>query len=132
MRRKRPRVTQCVMRTVAILEARMAHEMASLVRRHGGEPLAVPAGREESSDDDGSIAREIDLLHDATDAVVVLSTGAGLRALVRSAERTEHTHALMVALARACVACRGPKPVAAMRELGLTPQLRTQAPHTTH
>jgi uroporphyrinogen-III synthase len=118
-------------RVVAILEARMEAEMASLVRRHGGEPLAVPAVREDTAVDDDEIAREIDALHGQTDAVVVLSTGAALRALSRSAERTGRKHLLLVALARATLVCRGPKPVAALREMGLTPAARTVAPHTT-
>jgi len=31
---------------IALLEARMSGELASLVRNHGGEPICVPAVRE--------------------------------------------------------------------------------------
>jgi uroporphyrinogen-III synthase len=68
------------------------------------------------------LAGECDLL--------VLLTGVGTRALVAALETRWPRDELVAALGRTLLACRGPKPVAALKELGLKPALTAPEPNT--
>jgi uroporphyrinogen-III synthase len=115
---------------VALLEARMESELASLVRRHGGEPLCVPALREVERDFGDEAAPAIDAAG-TEGAVVVLATGVGLARWIAIAATLGRGDDLRTALARATVVCRGPKPVAVLKREGLAATFRAEPPHTT-
>ena len=115
---------------VALLEARRESELASLVRRHGGEPVCAPAMREVETDSATDTARAVDAAG-RDGAVVVLATGAGLARVLAIADASGRGPELRGALARATVVCRGPKPVAVLKREGLTASVRAPAPHTT-
>ncbi len=68
-------------RRVGLLEARLASEAASLVRRLGGEPVSVPALREEPLAAGAAVAAFLDRLTRGELAYVVLQTGVGVAAL---------------------------------------------------
>jgi uroporphyrinogen-III synthase len=115
---------------VALLEARRESELASLVRRHGGEPVCVPALREVERDCTESASRAIDAtLREG--AVVVLATGVGLARWLAIADSLKRGVDLRRALGSAKVVCRGPKPVAVLKREGLVAHVRAPAPHTT-
>jgi uroporphyrinogen-III synthase len=115
---------------VALLEARRESELASLVRRHGGEPVCVPALREVETDSAAATMRAIDAAgHEG--AIVVLATGVGLARFLAVADAAARGGELRDALRRATVVCRGPKPVAVLKREGLTAHVRAPAPHTT-
>ena len=61
---------------------------------------------------------------------LVLFTGEGLRRLVRFAERIEQQHAFIEALGRVRKITRGPKPVRALRQIGLAADLQAVEPTT--
>ncbi len=105
---------------VVLFESRRAAEMAALVTRHGGEPVRAPTMREVPLEDDHDakdFARE--LLEGRFDAVVTM-TGVGTRALVAAAEPDVDRAALAEALGRVALIARGPKPIVALREVGVT------------
>ena len=115
---------------VALLEARRESELASLVRRHGGEPVCVPAMREVECECSREAAAGIDAT--ARDgAIVVLATGVGLDRWLRIATELGRGTELRDGLARSTVVCRGPKPVAVLKREGLQAHLRAPPPHTT-
>ena len=116
--------------TVALLEARMESELASLVRRHGGEPLCVPALREVERDCSAETALAIDAAG-KEGAVVVLATGVGLARWLAVANALGRDAELRAALSRATLVCRGPKPVAVLKREGLAATVRADPPHTT-
>ncbi len=116
---------------VALLEARRESELASLVRRHGGEPVCVPAMREVELE----CARETAIAIDAVasgHAVVVLATGVGLQRWLNVAASLGRGPELHDGLLRSIVVCRGPKPLAVLKREGLVAHVRAVAPHTTH
>jgi uroporphyrinogen-III synthase len=115
---------------VALLEARRESEIASLVRRHGGEPVCVPALREVECECAESAARAIDAIAGAG-AVVGLATGVGLDRWLTVAAKLGRRDELRARLTHATIVCRGPKPVAVLKREGLTAQVRASAPHTT-
>src|SRR5207245_10640218 len=101
---------------VVSFEARRADELATMLARHGAEVVRAPALREErlaASPEALELARrleagEVDL--------VVLLTGVGTRALAAALGGGPYLGAL---LARTRIVARGPKPLAALRELGV-------------
>jgi len=101
---------------VVSFEARRADELATMLARHGAEVVRAPALREERlapSPEALELARrleagEVDL--------VVLLTGVGTRALAAALGAGPRPGAL---LARTRIVARGPKPLAALRELGI-------------
>jgi uroporphyrinogen-III synthase len=115
---------------VVLLEARKESELASLVRRHGGEPICVPALREVERECAADAARAIDAIAQGG-ALVVLATGAGLDRWLRVAGDLGQRERLVEALARSTVACRGPKPVAVLKREQLEAHIRAPPPHTT-
>jgi len=117
---------------VALLEARRESELASLVRRHGGEPICVPAMREVERECSREAALAIDAVSRGRDAtIVVLATGVGLDRWLRVAGELGRGDELRQGLARSTVVCRGPKPIAVLKREGLQCQLRAPPPHTT-
>jgi uroporphyrinogen-III synthase len=116
---------------VALLEARMSSELASLVRKHGGEPVCAPAVREEPVGGRDEVSAMLDALHDESEPVFVLSTGVGVNALFREADALGRRDELRSLLERSTTVCRGPKPTAALKKEGLTPKIRAEEPFTT-
>jgi uroporphyrinogen-III synthase len=115
---------------IALLEARRESELASLVRRHGGEPVCVPALREVERDFAGEIEEACRAV-DWARAIVVLTTGTGLERVLRVAASVGMGESLRTGLAQATVVCRGPKPVAVLKREGLPVHVRAEPPHTT-
>jgi uroporphyrinogen-III synthase len=102
---------------VLALESRRATELAALIAAFGGRPLVAPALREvprESNTEALDFAAA--LMRDEFDVVVFL-TGAGTRALATVIEPACPRATFTAALARTRVVARGPKPLAALREL---------------
>lgn len=116
---------------VAILEARMGTELASLVERYSGVPYWVPAVREVERDRRDEVGRAITWLGGAERRLVVLLNGAGVDALFRVAGELGREEELRAGLARAELVCRGPKPLAALKGRGLTVTVRVDEPYTT-
>jgi uroporphyrinogen-III synthase len=115
---------------VLSFESRRAAEMADLLRRHGAVPVSAPSMREVPLADN-PVAREFArrLVAGGID-VVVLLTGVGTRALAAAAEAECPREHLAAALGRVVTVARGPKPVAALRELGLAPTITIPEPNT--
>jgi uroporphyrinogen-III synthase len=117
---------------VLSLESRRAEEMATLIRKQAGEPLVAPSMREvdlDRHDEAFDFARR--LLNGDFDCVILL-TGVGTRLLWKTI-LTRHPEAdLKAALQRITVVVRGPKPSAAVREIGLIPNVQVPEPNTWH
>jgi uroporphyrinogen-III synthase len=117
-------------RTIVLLEARMATEAAALVRKMGGVPYAVPAVREVIQP--GEAAPFIDALVSGTFSIVVFLTGAGVSALIHEAERLGRLEATLAALRLTGVVCRGPKPVAVLRQHNVPVLVTAAEPYTSN
>jgi uroporphyrinogen-III synthase len=116
---------------VLALESRREKEMATLIAAHGGEPRVAPSMREVPLESNTAAAAFADALVGGAFDVVVLLTGVGTRVLLDVVQRTQASRdAFVAALGRVRVAVRGPKPLAVLRELGLTPWLVAPEPNT--
>ena len=115
---------------VAAFESRMAKEMTDLIRRYGGEPLVAPSMREIPLENNTeALAFGKKLLAGQFDMLVLL-TGVGTRALVQVLQTQHSLDAIKAALGRVTLVVRGPKPVAALKELGLTADMTVPEPNT--
>jgi uroporphyrinogen-III synthase len=115
---------------VAIFEARMAGTLAELVARQGGIPVAAPALREIPLGDNPDARSFADGLLAARFDVVIFETGAGVRYLAESLDPRFPRAGWAEALRRTKVVARGPKPAAALRELGVSIDLQVPEPNT--
>jgi uroporphyrinogen-III synthase len=114
--------------TVLAFESRRAVEMAELIRRRGGTPVSAPSMREVPLETSPEVARFVAALAAGAVDVVILLTGVGTRALVDASGVGGDRLAAL--LRRARIVARGPKPVAALRALGLTPDVVAPEPNT--
>jgi uroporphyrinogen-III synthase len=117
-------------RRVLTLESRRSPELALLIMNYGGAPVVAPALREVplESNDQVLVFAE-DVIRQRFD-VVVLMTGVGVRLMMKVVAPVLGQETFVQALARTRVLARGPKPVAALREIGLTPWATVPSPNT--
>jgi len=115
---------------VLSLESRRGPEMATLIRKQGGEPFVASSMRETPLEDD---AKLVDFgqrfLRRDFDGFVFL-TGVGARMLWKALLAHFPEAALKEALNSVTKIVRGPKPSAALRELGFTPDVQVPEPNT--
>jgi uroporphyrinogen-III synthase len=116
--------------TVLAFESRRATEIAELIRRFGGTPLSAPSMREVPLDTSAEAERFLTELEGRRVDVVILLTGVGTRALAAALAPRCPQERFAALLATSTIVARGPKPVAALRELGLTPDVLVPEPNT--
>jgi len=114
--------------TVLAFESRRATEMAELIRRRGGTPVSAPSMREVPLDKSPEAAELMAALDAGSVDVIILLTGVGTRTLAAASGLPAEQFAAL--LSRARIVARGPKPVAALRELGLAPDVVVPEPNT--
>lgn len=115
---------------VVSFESRRAQEMAELIRNYGGEPLIAPSLREIPLSENNLAIDFIGQLEAGKFEFLILLTGVGTRTLVAAVASQYSRERVAAALKRATVVARGPKPVAALKELGLTPNISVPEPNT--
>lgn len=116
---------------IALLEARMSSELASLVTRHGGMAHSFPALREATVDAAAEVAALLDAFVRNEISFIVFQTGVGVAALITEAEKLGRQAELLAALANVTKICRGPKPTAVLARNGLKPDVSASEPFTT-
>jgi len=116
---------------VLVLESRRARELGLIVTSYGGEPLVAPSMREVPIESNAEAVRFIDDLIAGEFDVVILLTGVGSRVLLDIVQRVQGTRKRLIeALQEAVVVCRGPKPLAVMREIAVPVFLTAPEPNT--
>jgi uroporphyrinogen-III synthase len=116
--------------TVLAFESRRAAELEKLIRRHGGVPVVVPSMRELPLEENAAAFDFLRRLESGEVDVVIMLTGVGVRTLVGALAETCPPERLAELLRPRTLVARGPKPVAALRELGLKPQVIVPEPNT--
>lgn len=115
---------------VLSLESRRATEIAELIRKNGGDPFVAPSMRELPVTETDPIFQFAERLFAGGFDMVVLLTGVGTRQLNRVLAPRYGDTAFADALRKLTVVARGPKPVAALREMGLAPAIVAPEPNT--
>ena len=116
--------------TVVAFESRMADQMAMLITRHGGNPQMAPALREIPLENNTEALDFAERLMAGNVDLLILLTGVGTRTLVDVWKPQFPLEEIRQALTRTTLVCRGPKPIAALKELGLKPHVTVPEPNT--
>ena len=115
---------------VLSLESRRAAEMARLIENYGGRAIVAPSMREvplESNTEALEFARA--LTAGRFDMVIFL-TGVGTRALTKVVETIYPVDQFAAALRKITIVARGPKPVAALKEMNVPVTIAVPEPNT--
>jgi uroporphyrinogen-III synthase len=115
---------------VLCFESRRGQEMAKLISSYGGEPVVAPSMQEVTLKDNPEALNFARKLAEGGFDVIIFLTGVGTRALVRLVEAHDLKQKFVDALKRAKVVARGPKPAAALSELGVPVTVPVPEPNT--
>jgi uroporphyrinogen-III synthase len=115
---------------VVSFESRRANEMAELIRRYEGEPIIAPSMREVPLGENRAALELLPQLEAGKFDLLILMTGVGTRTLNQALLTKYPQERIVSALSKAQLVARGPKPVAALKELGLVPALTVPEPNT--
>ena len=115
---------------VVSFESRRAKEMAELIRRHGGEPISAPSLREVPLSENRAALDLLPELEAGKFDLLILTTGVGTRTLNQVLLTQYPQKRIVAALKKTRLVARGPKPIAALKELGLVPAVSVPEPNT--
>jgi uroporphyrinogen-III synthase len=115
---------------VVSFESRRATEMGELIRRQGGDPFVAPSMREAPIENNTEAFEFAERLFRGEFDLVIFLTGVGTRALNKVLASCYPEEQLAAALRKITVAARGPKPLAALRELQVPVAVTAPEPNT--
>jgi uroporphyrinogen-III synthase len=115
---------------VVSFESRRAAEMSELIRRQGGEPFVAPSMREAPIENNAEAFQFAERLFRGEFDLVIFLTGVGTRALNKVLASRYPEERFAEALRKISVAARGPKPMAALREMQVPAAVTAPEPNT--
>jgi len=116
--------------TVGALESRMAREMERLIARHGGHPVVAPSMQERPLSNHPEALHFGEVLLSGQVNMLILLTGVGFRTLLDILTTQYAMDDLTNALRQTTLLVRGPKPTAALKSVGLQPDIQVPEPNT--
>ncbi len=117
-------------RTIALAESRQLEELAALLEKEGAATLRCPLVAILDAPDPAPVVAWLRDLAADRFGYVVFMTGEGVRRLLNVAEREGIRGEILAALGRTRTVTRGPKPVRALKDVGLTPYQIAEQPTT--
>lgn len=115
---------------VAALESRRRDDLSRLIERFGGKPFVSPSMREVAIEKNKEAVDFAYRVMTGEIGVVIFLTGVGFRQLIAAIEPHVDKQRFLDSLSDIVTIARGPKPVVAMREVGLQPTHRAPEPNT--
>jgi len=115
---------------VVAFESRRATEIGELIRRQGGEPFVAPSMREAPIENNADAFAFAERLFQGEFDMVIFLTGVGTRALAKVLETRYPEGQFAEALRKVTVVARGPKPMAALREMQVPVAATAAEPNT--
>ena len=115
---------------VAAFESRRADEIERMIAKRGGVPFVSPSMREVAAERNQAAIDFANRLITGRIDVIIFLTGVGTRILVEQVERHVDRNRFLAAISDIKSVVRGPKPLAALRELGITPTITVPEPNT--
>lgn len=115
---------------IASFESRRRDEMQRMIEKFGGIPFVSPSLREVPVAEN---REAIDFAYQVITGqinIAIFLTGVGFKHLLAAIEKHLDKQRFLDALSDIVTIVRGPKPVAAMREVGITPTYRAAEPNT--
>jgi uroporphyrinogen decarboxylase len=115
---------------VSALESRRRDEFSRLIERFGGVPTVSPSMRELPIEKNKEAIDFAYRIMTGEIGLVIFLTGVGFKHFLATVEKHVDRQRLLNSLSDIITIARGPKPVAAMREVGLQPSFRAPEPNT--
>ena len=115
---------------VIALESRRSVEMARLIESYGGVPRVAPSMREVPIERNQHALRFAAALLGGQFDMMIFLTGVGTRALTKVVETRYRREEFVEALTKVTVVARGPKPIAALKELRVPIDVKAPEPNT--
>jgi uroporphyrinogen-III synthase len=115
---------------VISFESRRATEMGELIRRQSGDPFVAPSMREAPIENNPEAFEFAERLFGGEFDLMIFLTGVGTRALNKVLASRYPEEQFPEALRKIAVAARGPKPLAALRELRVPVAVTAPEPNT--
>jgi uroporphyrinogen-III synthase len=115
---------------VVSFESRRATEMGELIRRQGGDPFVAPSMREAPIENNPEAFQFAERLFRGEFDLMIFLTGVGTRALSKVLASRYPEEQFADALRKIVIAARGPKPLAALRELQVPVAVTAPEPNT--
>jgi len=114
---------------VTSFESRRSKEIEKLISYHGGTPRVAPSMKEIPIKSHNISNFISDMLSGKTD-ILILMTGVGTRMLTELINSENSLGDYKEALRNTKIIARGPKPVAALKEIEITPDITIKEPNT--
>jgi uroporphyrinogen-III synthase len=115
---------------VVSFESRRAAEMGELIRRQAGHPFVAPSMREAPIENNPEAFEFAERLFRGEFDLMIFLTGVGTRALNKVLASRYPEEQFAEALRKITIAARGPKPLAALRELKVPVAVSAPEPNT--
>ncbi len=115
---------------VLALETRRAEEMATLIRKQGGDAFVAPSMKEAPLENNEEAFAAAERLYRGEFDMMIFLTGVGTRALHRLLATRYPGARFPEELRKLTVVARGPKPLAALKELNVPVHVRVPEPNT--
>ncbi len=115
---------------VVAFESRRANEMAELIRRQGGDAFVAPSMREAPLENNSEAFAFAERLFRSEFDMLIFLTGVGARALDKVLAARFGPDRFAQALRKITVVARGPKPLAALREMQVPVTVTVPEPNT--
>ncbi len=115
---------------VAAFENRRSDELIALIKQHGGVPTVTAAMQETAPERNPEAVDFANRVMTGQVDVIVFTTEAGVQRLIEQVERHVDRQRFLMAISDVVTISRGPKPAAALSELGIQPTHVTAEPHT--
>ncbi len=115
---------------VAALESRRGEDMQRLIAKFGGRPYVSPSMREVPIEHNREAIDFANRVMTGEINIVIFLTGVGFKHLLSAVERSVDKQRFIDALSDITSVARGPKPAAAMRQVGISPSLCVPEPNT--
>jgi uroporphyrinogen-III synthase len=115
---------------VVAFESRRANEITELIRRQGGVPFVAPSMRETPIENNPEAFDFAERLYRGEFDMMIFLTGVGTRALERVLASRYSPERFAEALRKIAVVARGPKPMAALREMQVPVTVAVPEPNT--
>ncbi len=115
---------------IALAEGRQLEELVTLLNKENATSVRCPLLSILDSPDTDAVSGWLNELRAGAFSWLILLTGEGLRRLIAFSDREGLREPTIEALSKLQTLTRGPKPVQALKEIGLKPTLVASAPTT--
>lgn len=116
---------------IVTFESRMADSTARLVEKWDGIPISAPSMQEVPLEEHEDVYQFGEALFDGQIGAIVLLTGVGTRMMVDVLETRYAREDIIDHLDQCLLIARGPKPVRALKKMGLSADYTVPEPNTT-